>query len=56
MDKEHHPKDNVHRLHIKRKEERRGVINIEECVEYEIVRLHHYVQNSQERYISAAWR
>ena len=56
MDKEHHPKDNVHRLHIKRKEERRGVIKIEECVEHEIVRLHHYVQNSQERYISAAWR
>ena len=54
MDKEHHPKDNVHRLHIKRKEERRGVINIEECVEYEIVRLYHYVKNSQQRHISVA--
>ena len=49
--KTHHPKDDVHSLHIKRKEGARGLISIEKCVE-----VHHYVQNSQERLISAAWK
>ena len=56
MHKAHHPKDDVHRCYIKRKEGGSGLINIEECVEDAIPGLHHYVQNSQERLISAAWR
>ena len=56
MHKLHHPKDDVHRLYIKRKEGGRGLINIDECVEDTIAGLHHYVQNSQERLIFAAWR
>ena len=56
MHKTHHPKDDVHRSYIKRKEGGRGLISLEECVENVIAGLHHYVQNSQERLISAAWR
>ena len=56
MHKLHHPKDDVHRLYIKRKEGGRGLINIDECVEDTIAGLHHYVQNSQEMLISATWR
>ena len=40
----------------KKKEGGRGLISIEECVEDAIAALQHYVQNSQERLISAAWR
>ena len=50
-----HPKDDVHVLYIKKKGGR-GLISIEECVEDAIAALQHYVQNSQERLISAAWR
>ena len=46
--KAHHPKDNVQRLYIKRKEGGRGLISIEECVEDAIAGLHHYIQNNQE--------
>ena len=56
MHKLHHPKDDVHRLCIKRKEGGRGLSNTDECVEDTIAGLHHYVQNSQERFIFAAWR
>ena len=56
MHKAHHPKDNEQWLYTKRKEEGRGLINIEECVEDAIAELHHYVQNSQEKLISAARR
>ena len=56
MHKLHHPKDDVHRLYIKRKEGGRGLSNTDECVEDTIAGLHHYVQNSQERFIFAAWR
>ena len=54
MHKAHHPKDDVHRLYIKSKKGGRGLISIEECVENTITGLHHYVQDSQERLISAA--
>ena len=53
MLKEHHLKDDVHRLHIKIKEGSRGLISIKQCVENA---MDYYVQNSQERLISAAWR
>ena len=43
-------------LYIKRKEGGRGLISIEECAEDAIAELHHYVENSRERLISAAWR
>ena len=48
MHEAHHPKDDVHSLHIIRKEGSRGPISIQECVEHVIARVHHYVQNSQE--------
>ena len=43
MHKAHHPKDDVHRLYIKRKEGDRGLISREECVEDAIVDLHYYI-------------
>ena len=46
--KAHHPKDDVQRLYIKRKEGGRGLISIEECVEDATAGLHHYIQNNQE--------
>ena len=55
MHKVHHSKDNIHRLYIKRKEGGRGLIIIEECVEDAIAVLYHYVQNSDESFMSAAW-
>ena len=56
MHKAHHLKDDLQRLYIKRKAEGRGLISIEECIKDLIAGLHHYIQNSQERLISAAWR
>ena len=56
MYKAYHPEDDAHRLYIKRKEGGREFISIGECVEDAIAELHHYVQNSQERLISVAWR
>ena len=56
MDKAHHPKDDVSRLHIKRKKGGRRLISMEACVEDTIAGLHRYVQNSQEKLLSAAWR
>ena len=50
MHKAHYPKGNVQRLYIKRKEGGRG--RCSGCSSM----LHHYVQNSQERLISATWR
>ena len=46
----------LHRLCIKRKEGDRRPISIEECVEDAIAGFDHYVQNSQEKLVSAAWR
>ena len=54
MHKVLHPKDDAHMLYIKRKGGKR-LISIE-CVEDAIAALQHYVQNSQERLSSAAWR
>ena len=56
MHKAHHLKDDLQRLYIKRKAEGRGLISIEECIKDLIAGFHHFIQNSQERLISATWR
>ena len=49
-----HPKWDVDRLYIPRKEGRRGLISIEDCVELAIRGLEVYVHGSEERLIQAA--
>ena len=49
-----HPKYNVDRLYIARKEGGRGLISIEDCVEFAIRALEVYVNGSEERLIQAA--
>ena len=49
-----HPKSGVGRLYIPRKEEGRGLISIEDCVELVIRSLEVYVHASEERSIQAA--
>ena len=48
------PKSDVDRLYIPRKEEGRGLISIEDCVELAIRGLEVYVHGSEERLIQAA--
>ena len=49
-----HPKSDVDRLYIPRKEGGRGFISIEDCVELAITDLKVYVHGSEERLIQAA--
>ena len=49
-----HPKSDVDRLYIPRKEGGRGLISIEDCVELAIRGLEVYVHRSEERLIQAA--
>ena len=49
-----HPKSDVHRLYIHRKEGGRGLISIEDCVELAIRGLEVYVHGSEERLILSA--
>ena len=49
-----HPKSDVDRLYIPRKEGGRGLISIENCVELAIRGLEGYVHGSEERLIQAA--
>ena len=54
-----HPKSNVDRLNVKRKEGGRGLISVERCIREEENRLGFYVANSEEnpiRGVSAAER
>ena len=51
-----HPKSDVDRLYIPRKEGGRGLISIEGCVELAIRGLEVYVHGSEERLIQAARR
>ena len=51
-----HPKSDVDRLHIPRKEGGRSLISIEDCVELAIRGLEVYVHGSEERLIQAARR
>ena len=46
-----HPKSDVDRLYIPRKEGGRGLISIEDCVELAIIDLEVYVHGSEERLI-----
>ena len=48
------PKSDVHRLYIPRKDEGRGLIAIEDCVELEVRGLEEYVHESEERLLQAA--
>ena len=49
-----HPKSDVDRLYIPRKEGGRGLISIEDCVEVAIRGFEVYVHGSEERFIQAA--
>ena len=49
-----HPKSDVDRLYIPRKEGGSGLISIEDCVELAIRCLEVYVHGSEERLIQAA--
>ena len=49
-----HPKSDVDRLYIPRKEGGRGLISIENCVELAIRGLEVYVHETEERFIQAA--
>ena len=49
-----HPKADVDRLYIPRKEGGRGLVSIEDCVELAIRVLEVYVHGSEERLIKAA--
>ena len=49
-----HPKSDVDRLYIPRKEGGRGLISIEDCVELAISGLEVYIRESEERLIQAA--
>ena len=49
-----HPKSDVDRLYVPRKEGGRGLISIEDCVELAIRGLEVYVHRSEERLIQAA--
>ena len=49
-----YPKSDVDRLYIPRKEEGRGLISIEDCVEVAITGLEVYVHGCKERLIQAA--
>ena len=48
-----HPKSNVQRIYIKRKEGGRGLTSIEECIASELRSLHHYIVNSEETLLTA---
>ena len=49
-----HPKSNVDRLYIPRKDRGRGFIAIEDCVELAVRGLEVYVHGSEERLLQAA--
>ena len=49
-----HPKSDVEKLYIPRKEGGRGLISIEDCVELAITGLEVYVHRSEKRLIQAA--
>ena len=47
-----HPKSDVDRLYVKRKEEGRGLISVEQCIREEENSLGSYVTNSEENLIA----
>ena len=54
MHNAHHPKSNVERIYIPRKEGGRGLLNVEDTVNTAILGLEEYVVDSNERILSAA--
>ena len=54
MHNAHHPKSNVERIYIPRKEGGRGLLNVEDIVNTAILGLEEYVVDSNERILSAA--
>ena len=54
MHKAFHPRDDVHRLYVGRKDGGRGLISIEECVENAVYGLRGYAEKSKEKLLSAA--
>ena len=54
MHKAFHPKDDVDRLYVGRKDAGRGLISIEECAENSVLGLREYVEKSNEKIIRAA--
>ena len=48
-----HPKSNVQRIYIKRKEGGRGLTSVEECIASELRSLHHYIVTSEETLLTA---
>ena len=49
-----HPKSNVDRLHIPRKEGGRGLLNVEDVINLAVIGLERYVSSSAERLLTAA--
>ena len=56
MHKGLHPKSNVGRLYIPRKEGGRGLICVEDIINFAVIGLERYVNNSEERLLSAGKR
>ena len=54
MHNAHHPKSNVERIYIPRKEGGRGLLNVEDTVNTAILALEEYVVDSNQRILSAA--
>ena len=48
-----HPRDDVEKLYVSRKEGGRGLTSIEECVDASIQRLEDYIEKRGERLITA---
>ena len=46
-----HPRDSVVRLYLSRKQ---GLISVEYCIDLAIIRLDHYIADSEERLLAAA--
>ena len=53
MHKALHPRDDVDRLYVQRKEGRRGLASIENSVDTSIQRLEHYIEKHERRLITA---
>ena len=54
MQKTLHQRNDIDRQHVSRKEEGRGLVGIEDCVDASIRGLEDYIKTSQERIITAA--
>ena len=53
MHKALHPRDDVDRLYVLRKEGKRALASIEDCIDASIQRLEDYIEKREERLITA---